>query len=152
MFELWKEALPEFADAYFMTSGPVAGARESRRIVGEYVLTGADVRQGRMQDDVIVLGAWRLDRHPADKPGYHDIPWTPPYAIPYRTLLPQGVDNLLVAGRCHSATAEALASSRGDCGRVGNCNCQDAAFCRCRAATRKDSAGWWLFDAANLGY
>jgi hypothetical protein len=112
MFELWKEALPEFADAYFMTSGPVAGARESRRIVGEYVLTGADVRQGRMQDDVIVLGAWRLDRHPADKPGYHDIPWTPPYAIPYRTLLPQGVDNLLVAGRCHSATAEALASSR----------------------------------------
>jgi hypothetical protein len=76
------------------------------------VLTGADVRQGRMQDEVIVLGAWRLDRHPADKPGYHDIPWTPPYAIPYRTLLPQGVDNLLVAGRCHSATAEALASSR----------------------------------------
>ncbi len=112
MFELWKEALPEFADAYFMTSGPVAGARESRRIVGDYVLTEEDVLQGRMQEDVIVLGAWRLDRHPADKPGYHDIPWTPPYAIPYRTLLPQGVENLMVAGRCHSATSEALASSR----------------------------------------
>jgi len=112
MFELWKEQLPEFADAYFMTSGPVAGARESRRIMGEYVLTGEDVREGRMQEDVVVLGAWRLDRHPANKPGYHDIPWTPPYAIPYRTLLPQGVENLLVAGRCHSATSEALASSR----------------------------------------
>lgn len=112
MFELWQAALPEFADAYFMTSGPVAGARESRRIVGDYVLTGADVRLGRQHDDVVVLGAWRLDRHPPDKPGYHDIPWTPPYDIPYRTLLPQGVENLLVAGRCHSATSEALASSR----------------------------------------
>lgn len=112
MFELWQAALPEFADAYLMTSGPVAGARESRRIIGDYVLTGEDVRLGRRHDDVVVLGAWRLDRHPPDKPGYHDIPWTPPYDIPYRTLLPQGVENLLVAGRCHSATSEALASSR----------------------------------------
>lgn len=95
-----------------MTSGPVAGARESRRIVDDYVLTGGDVRSGRRQEDVVVLGAWRLDRHPAAKPGYHDIPWTPPYDIPYRTLLPREVDNLLVAGRCHSATSEALASSR----------------------------------------
>ena len=112
MFELWQKELDEFNDAYFMTSGPTAGARESRRIVGDYVLSAEDVRQGRRQDDVIVLGAWRLDRHPPDKPGYHHIPWTPPYDIPYRTLLPQGIDNLLVAGRCHSATSEALASSR----------------------------------------
>jgi hypothetical protein len=112
MFELWKEELPEFAEAYFMTSGPVAGARESRRIVGDYVLTGEDVREGRRHDEVVVLGAWRLDRHPPDQPGYHDIPWTPPYDIPYGTLLPQSVENLLVAGRCHSATSEALASSR----------------------------------------
>lgn len=112
MFELWKEHLPEFDDAYFFTSGPVAGARESRRIVGDYVLTGEDVRKGHRHDDVVVLGAWRLDRHPATEPGYHDIPWTPPYDIPYRTLLPRNFENLLVAGRCHSATSEALASSR----------------------------------------
>ena len=112
MFELWREHLEAFEDAYFMTSGPTAGGRESRRIVGDYVLSGDDVRQGRPQDDAVLLGAWRLDRHPPDKPGYHDIPWTPPYGIPYRTLLPQGLDNLLVAGRCHSATSEALASSR----------------------------------------
>ena len=80
--------------------------------MGDYVLTGDDVRQGRRHDDVIVLGAWRLDRHPATQPGYHDIPWTPPYDIPYRTLLPRAFENLLVAGRCHSATSEALASSR----------------------------------------
>jgi hypothetical protein len=112
MFDLWKSELPEFGESYFMTSGPVAGARESRRIIGEYVLTGDDVRSGRRRDDVVVLGAWRLDRHPPDAPGYHDIPWTPPYDIGYRTLVPLGIDNLLVAGRCHSATSEALASSR----------------------------------------
>ncbi|MDE2809673.1 MAG: FAD-dependent oxidoreductase, partial [Gemmatimonadota bacterium] len=44
--------------------------------------------------------------------GYHDQPIVPPYDISYRTLLPQGVENLWVAGRCHSATSEALASSR----------------------------------------
>ena len=112
MFDAWKEQLPEFEEAYFMTSGPVAGARESRRIVGDYVLTGEDVREGRKQDDVVVLGAWRLDRHPSTQAGYHEIPWTPPYDIPYRTLLPRTIENLLVAGRCHSATSEALASSR----------------------------------------
>ena len=50
--------------------------------------------------------------HPATKPGYHDTPWIPPYDIPYGTLLPKAFDNLLVAGRCHSATSAALASSR----------------------------------------
>ncbi len=112
MFELWKEELPEFADAYFFTSGPTAGARESRRIVGDVTLTGDDIRQARRFDDVIVLGAWRIDRHPLHDCGYHDMPVVPPYDISYRTLLPQGVDNLWVAGRCHSATSEALASSR----------------------------------------
>ena len=112
MFELWKEHLEEFEEAYFMTSGPVAGGRESRRIVGEYILTGDDVRAGRRQDDVIVLGAWRIDPHPPGKAGYHDTPWIPPYDIPFRTLVPVGYENLLVAGRCHSATSEALASSR----------------------------------------
>jgi hypothetical protein len=75
-------------------------------------LTGEDVRQGHRHDDVVVLGAWRLDRHPPTEPGYHDIPWTPPYDIPFRTLLPRNFENILVAGRCHSATSEALASSR----------------------------------------
>ncbi|NQW16022.1 MAG: FAD-dependent oxidoreductase [Chloroflexi bacterium] len=112
MFEAWKRELPEFEDAYFMTSGPVAGARESRRIIGDYVLNELDVAEGRRKEDVVLIGAWRMDQHPADKPGYHDIPWIPPYDIPYGTLLPVSFDNLLVAGRCHSATSAALSSSR----------------------------------------
>ena len=76
MFELWKEALPEFKDAYFFTSGPTAGSRESRRIVGDYILTGNDIRTAQRQDDVVVLGAWRIDRHPDDAAGYHAVSYT----------------------------------------------------------------------------
>lgn len=112
MFDLWKAELPEFEKAHFFTSGPTAGSRESRRITGDSMLTADDVRTGRRQDDVVVLGAWRIDRHPQESSGYHDQPEVPPYDIAYRTLLPQSIENLLVAGRCHSASSEALASSR----------------------------------------
>ena len=112
MYELWKERLPEFRDACLFSSGPACGARESRRIRGLYTLTEADVRAARPFEDAIVKGSWYLDRHPLDSPGYHPHDLVKAYDIPYRTLLPQGVENLLVAGRCHSATSEALASSR----------------------------------------
>jgi len=112
IYELWKEALPEFKDAYFILSGPIAGPRESRRIVGEYVLTKDDIIANRSFGDAIVKGAWYLDRHPAHTPGAHNHGLIKAYDIPYRSLLPKRIDNLLVAGRCHSATSEALASSR----------------------------------------
>jgi hypothetical protein len=112
MFRLFKEELPEFEDAYFFQSGPVAGARESRRIAGDSTLTADDVWAGRRQTDVVVLGAGRVDRHAQSAAGHHVEHVVAPYDIAYRTLLPRGLDNLLVAGRCHSATSEALASSR----------------------------------------
>jgi hypothetical protein len=90
----------------------VAGARETRRIVGDYVLTEEDIRERRSAPDVVVLGAGRLDRHPVFPPGQHVRHVVAPYDISFRTLLPRNVENLLVAGRCHSATSEALASSR----------------------------------------
>jgi hypothetical protein len=113
LFELWRESLPEFRDAYFVTSGPQVGARETRRVRGLYTLTEEDVRAAARFEDVVLLGAWAVDRHPADgSSGYHAEPEIVPYDIPYRTLVPQEVENLLVAGRCHSATPGAAASSR----------------------------------------
>lgn len=129
MFERWKQTIPEFADAYFVTSGPDIGVRETRRIVGQYVLTEDDICEAAAFDDAIATGCWFLDVHPNRatpnmhspeetdalkptlKPGYQPRP----YDIPYRTLLPQQVDNLLVAGRCHSATALAASSTRVTC-------------------------------------
>jgi hypothetical protein len=115
MFDIWHKEMAEFKSAYLISSGPEVGVRETRRIVGEYTLTTDDIYQSRSFDDAVVKGAWYLDLHPSDgsvgeHPHRHYTP--KPYDIPFRTMLPQKVENLLVAGRCHSATREALSSSR----------------------------------------
>jgi len=113
--KVYKDEVPEFKDAQLILTGPNFGVRESRRIIGEYVLTAEDIRNNKHFDDSIAKGAWPIDPvgNKAGPDGWNaDTAFTKPYGIPYRTLLPQKVDNLLVAGRCHSATHEALGSTR----------------------------------------
>lgn len=116
MFELWKKDVPGFEDAYFMASGPFIGVRETRRLIGELVLTEKDIVENRRFDDAVATGCWYLDRHPnkATVGTANDRPpvQPDPYDIPYRSLRPQKVSNLLVAGRCHSASREASTSTR----------------------------------------
>ncbi|HLH74231.1 MAG TPA: FAD-dependent oxidoreductase, partial [Chloroflexota bacterium] len=116
MFECWKREVPGFEDSYFISSGPFIGVRETRRIVGQYVLTEDDVMTTRRFDDAIATGCWDLDQHPnRTTQGAaldHDRIIPEPYDIPYRSLLPRNVANLLVAGRCHSATQLASSSTR----------------------------------------
>lgn len=116
MFQRWKKNVPGFEDAYLITSGPYIGARETRRIDGVYVLTEQDIRQRRAFDDAVATGCWYLDLHPHKAtPGAAQTEkgFQPdPYDIPYRSLLPRKVSNLLVAGRCHSATQLAASSTR----------------------------------------
>lgn len=116
IFKLWKAKVPGFEDSYYIGSGPYLGVRDSRRIVGEAVLTTDDLRKSTRHADAIATGCWFLDIHPpettTDKP-FAGTGFQPaPYDISYRTLVPKRVSNLLVAGRCHSATQEAAASSR----------------------------------------
>lgn len=114
LVDAWRAEVPEFRDAYLITSGPYAGVRETRRIVGDYQLTEDDIRASRRFDDAVLRGCFYVDVHPSDRAGLHDYDaWTPePYDIPFRTLLPRGWDDLIVAGRCHSATRRAAGSSR----------------------------------------
>ena len=116
MFEAWKRDVPEFADAYFISSGPFIGVRETRRIVGQHVLTEEEVSTSCRFDDAVATGCWYLDQHPnrATVGSAQDTPKVQPgpYDIPYRSLLPQSASNLLVAGRCHSATQMASSSTR----------------------------------------
>jgi hypothetical protein len=100
-----------------MVSTPnTIGIRESRRIMGDYVLTEGDVKSQREFDDNICYGSFFVDIHCIDGPGMDPTVWNPPsgfkYHIPYRVLVPQGVDNLLTAGRCVSCTHVALGSIR----------------------------------------
>jgi hypothetical protein len=111
-FGVYKKYVGAFKNAYILDSGPWLGTRESRRIVGEYVLTLDDIVEGKRFDDAIALGGGIVDFHSLDQNGHSTLRYVKPNDIPYRTLVPQKVDNLLVAGRCHSVTQMGAAVTR----------------------------------------
>lgn len=107
--------LPGCEDAYLVLTAPMVGVRESRRIRGEYYLTVEDVFGGRKFADAICRNNYPLDVHrdPKDpKPSLVELPPGEYHEVPYRCLVPLGVDDLLVAGRCLSASFEAQSSVR----------------------------------------
>ncbi len=111
-FEAYRKRIGAFRNAYVQDSGPYLGARESRRIVGDYVLTLDDIVEGRRFKDAIALAGGIVDFHRVDSNGHSALQFVSPSDIPYRTLLPQKVDNLLVAGRCHSTNQMGAAVTR----------------------------------------
>jgi hypothetical protein len=107
------ENMPGFEHAYFADTPTQLGVRETRRARGDYELTGDDVLGAARFDDAIACGAWPQEFHvTGTETQYVWLDEGAYYQVPYRSLLVQGVDNLLVAGRCISATHEALASAR----------------------------------------
>lgn len=106
------EYVPGFENAYFTKTAPFLGIRETRRIVGEYVMNRDDVLSCRRFEDGIAVASYPIDIHrPADDGC--TLEWCGDcYDIPFRSLVPRGVDGLLVAGRCVSATHEAMAAIR----------------------------------------
>lgn len=118
MFRAWKQSVPGFEQSYFLEAYPWIGVRESRRLNGQHVLSEEDLMQGRRFEDAIATGCWYLDLHPNRTTIGSANDFKPekvqpnPYDIPYRSLLPQKIENILVAGRCHSATRGAHASTR----------------------------------------
>jgi hypothetical protein len=102
-----------FERSYVLDTGVQVGVRETRHVVGDYTLTEEDVLAGRAFPDGIACGTFAIDIHPPD--GQRQIftgSGRAVYEIPYRCLLPQGLDDLLVAGRCISATHAAFGSAR----------------------------------------
>lgn len=90
----------------FAYSSAMFGQRDSVRVEGDYILTADDLRAGRHFADAVSHGCFPLDSAAIAKEA------TPPYQIPYRSLLVKGLGNVLVAGRCFSATRVALSSAR----------------------------------------
>jgi glycine/D-amino acid oxidase-like deaminating enzyme len=108
-----RDKVPGFDHSVLVATSPAIGVRESRRVVGDYRLTREDVLSARRFEDEIALCGAPIEDHAAGP----DTRWTyvpegAVYGIPYRCLLPEGVDGLLVAGRCFSATHDAHASAR----------------------------------------
>ena len=112
--ERMRSQIPGFEDI-FLIDCPQIGVRETRHIQGEYLLTALDIYQSKHFEDCIGFGSHPVDIKP--RPAWLDEPakaypprWS--FEIPYRSLVASTVDNLLLAGRCISATHEASGSIR----------------------------------------
>lgn len=113
IYHFCQKYLPGFQDSYVSVIAPLMGIRESRRIVGEYILTEQDHQECKKFEDVIARNRYPIDIHLASggvtlkKLPDHDF-----HEIPYRCLIPKNIENLIVAGRCISATFAAQSSIR----------------------------------------
>ena len=125
----WKSA--------YISHWPVrAGVRESRRWIGEFVLTGDDVLAGNRFDDEIALATWPMEfRETPRGPKLRFPEGNRPAGIPLRCLKPVGIDRLFVAGRCISTDHDAQASIR----VMGTCFATGEAAGRAAAGWRRGS-------------
>ncbi len=113
-FAFLKREAPGFAQSYIVDLPAQLGIRETRRVTGRYALSGDDVVSCASFDDTIGVNGWPIEAHVAG-----DVAWRWPAPgsrgfnhLPYRMLLPLGVPNLLVAGRCASMTHEGQSAAR----------------------------------------
>lgn len=106
-----RERVPGFEQAGIGQISPALGVRETRHVQCEYTLTGEDALGGRAFEDSIAADASALDIHDP-KGGDVDFRGMLPYEIPYRCLVPLGIEQLLIAGRAISADHTAHARSR----------------------------------------
>ncbi len=114
VYEWLKKHADGLDDSFLMMTASEIGVRESRMIVGEYVLTEKDCRAFTKFEDAIAACNYDIDIHNPEGSGtsHYYFPKGAYYTIPYRSLIPKGAKNLLVAGRCISSDHGAQASYR----------------------------------------
>jgi hypothetical protein len=106
--------LPAFERAFVSHAAPQVGVRESRRVIGRYLLTREDVLSARTFEDAVARASWPIELWEEGRLGasYEYLEDGQSYEIPLRCLRARDVANLFVAGRCMSASHEALGSAR----------------------------------------
>jgi hypothetical protein len=114
VFDFLRKFAVGFENAKFMGTAATIGIRETRHIDGRYRLTVDDVKSCRVPDDTIAVLATNMDTHNKSDPGgtYFTLENGPYFGVPYACLVPNGVSNLLVAGRALSADAMAASATR----------------------------------------
>ena len=116
--------VPGFEKSYIVDLPPQLGIRETRRVVGGYMLSGEDVLGCASFDDSIGVNGWPMESHVAGDVifKFPPIPGSRGFnELPYRMLVPAGLDNLLMAGRCASMTHDGQSAARvsGACFAMG---------------------------------
>jgi hypothetical protein len=114
ILRFFRKYIPGFENCVLKAVGNTVGVRESRRLSGEFKLTADDVLDNKEFPDSVAICAFPIDIH---SPTGQELNWVQKekfgcFDIPYKVMLPQNTKNLLVTGRCISATHEALASAR----------------------------------------
>lgn len=118
--------------------GSLPGKRESRRLMGDYILTDVDLLSHKHFDDAVAYGGWSLDEHceggilSLHKPAsYFHARFKKYYEIPFRSLYSRNIENLFMAGRCASVSHVSLSSTRiiGTCSTMGMATGVAAAMC-----------------------
>lgn len=114
----------------------IPGKRESRRIIGDYVMKQKDVQEGPLFEDRVAYGGWYIDFHNYEGMDSNDVSASSyylqqPYSIPLRSLYSKNIENLFMAGRNISVTHVALMSTRvmGTCSTIGQAVGTAAAMC-----------------------
>lgn len=135
-----RDNLPGYENIRVIGSGTTTGVRESRRVMGDYVMQVEDLVTGRRFSDTVVHDAlFIVDIHNPAGAGQaeENIQYCRPYDLPYRAFLPRGINGLLVAGRCISGTHKAHASYRvmSICMAMGEAAGIAAALCAARKCT-----------------
>jgi len=113
--QFFRRYVPGFEHAHMVASGEQLGIRETRRIEGDYILTVDDFLAARSFPDDIARNAYYIDIHLANSKGAMTFNHLPPgvsHGVPYRIMLPVGIDNLWVAGRCVSSDRAVQGSLR----------------------------------------
>jgi len=140
-FRFLKAMVPGYEDAVLVATSPWIGVRETRRILGDYQLSGEDVLAARrFPDGIARCGAPIEDHHVGRDTRWAYIPESGTYTIPFRSLLPAGLDGIVVAGRCLSSTHDAHASARsiGTCMAMGQAAGTAAALAVAAKTTPRD--------------
>ncbi|WP_043588869.1 FAD-dependent oxidoreductase [Geminisphaera colitermitum] len=111
LVSFFQKYVPGFASARLLEIAPMLGIRESRRIMGDHILAEDDLVNGRIFPDAVAMGAYHIDIH---RPSgtWVDSRNVKAYTIPLRSLIARDVEGLMMAGKCVSATHEAVASTR----------------------------------------
>lgn len=143
-----KRFFPGFEESYVSITAPMAGVRESRRIIGKYMLTAQDVAKCKKFDDGIAKCNYYMDIHNMTEEDKEKIkklknidtkPEEKFFEVPFRCCVPEDIENILIAGRCVSADFEAQSALRIQqvCRALGEA-CGHAAY----IAIRKNQSLW----------
>lgn len=115
LLDFFRRYLPGYENCRLVSTPSTLGVRETRRVLGEYMITAEELAAGKRFDDVVVHKAeFIVDIHNPAGAGQAEaqIQSVTPYDLPYGCFVPRGVDGLLTAGRCISGTHRAHASYR----------------------------------------